>query len=88
MMMRMLQITCVLVLGLLASASRVDARWEGPCFGEHCTTCDAPDPSGDSCWVGPGGGEEETCQYYGCKALRACGEDLLYAQCECEPCNM
>lgn len=89
MMMRMLQITCLLVLGLLVSSSRVDGRWEGdpPCTGVHCTSCYDPDPSGEFCYVGPDGGITETCKYYGCIALFACGEGGQRAQCECAPCD-
>ncbi len=84
---RILQITCLLVLGLLSASSRVDARWEPPCTGPHCTTCADPNPSGDYCFVGPDGGYTETCQYYGCRATVACGPNGLRAQCECDPCN-
>lgn len=88
MKMRMLQISCLLVLSFVARSAPVNASslFEGDCVGVHCTDCNDPNPSGTSCFVGPGGGEQETCQFYGCRAIEACGEDLLYAQCECDPC--
>lgn len=89
MRMRIVQVSCLLVLGFLANSSPVGARslWEGPCVGRHCTSCSDPDPSGVNCWVGPGSGEQETCQYYGCAALVVCGENDQYVQCECPPCG-
>lgn len=81
MVMRMLQISCLLVLGLLVRSSNVDARWEGPCTGKHCTTCDDPNPSGDYCWV-----DTESCHWYGCTAFAFCGPGNEYVECECEPC--
>jgi hypothetical protein len=83
---RIVQISCLLVLGLLASSLRVDARRDDPCMGKHCTDCWDPEPSGNLCWVGPGGGIAETCQYYGCDAVYVCGETEECAQCVCEPC--
>jgi hypothetical protein len=85
MRIRMLQISCLLVLGLLtASTSQAGARsmWEGPCSGKNCTDCEDPEPSGQYCWVAG----TNTCQQYGWSAIYACGEELEYAQCECEPC--
>ena len=40
MRMRMLQIGCLLVIGLLVGPSRVAARspWEGPCVGKALPT--------------------------------------------------
>jgi hypothetical protein len=85
MVMRILQISSLLVLGLVASSSPVDARsmWDGPCSGRYCTSCSAPQPSGQYCWVGG----DDGCQDFGCSALYACGPDLEYAQCECDPCD-
>ena len=80
MKMRMLQISCLLVLGLVASSASVDARWEGPCVGKRCTQCDVPNPSGAVCWT------SGSCQTYGCTAFATCGTNDQYAQCECEPC--
>lgn len=84
MKMRMLQVSCLLVLGLAANSSEAAARsiWEGPCSGQECTDCSDPYPSGQYCWVGG----LNTCQQYGCRALFACGPDLQEAQCECDPC--
>lgn len=84
MMMRFLQVGCLLVLGSVASSSSVDARsmWEGPCAGRQCTQCGDPNPSGSLCWVGG----SNTCQQYGCSAFVVCGPELEYVQCECEPC--
>ena|SRR3990172_7533562 len=96
MKMRMLQISCLIVLGLAAGSLPAGARplWDD-CVGDHCWLCEAPDAPNsegnlsdemDYCYVGPGSGEEETCQYYGCSAFNACGEDYQYAQCKCQPC--
>lgn len=81
MMLRMVQISCLLVLGLLANSSRVDASFEGPCSGRHCTSCADPNPSGTYCWV-----DTESCSQYGCDAFAFCGEGNNNVECECAPC--
>lgn len=84
MRLRIVQMACLLVLGLVVNSPTVGARpvWEDPCHGTYCTDCDAPDPSGLFCYVTG----TDMCTDFGCDALYACGEDYQYAQCTCTPC--
>jgi len=84
MMKRMLQLSCIMTLGVLLNWSpvRADSVWEDPCTGEKCRSCDDPQPTGQYCYV-----TDDGCQDYDCAAIRACGPNDLYAQCECLPCN-
>jgi hypothetical protein len=77
MIKRILQIGCLVVLGLVATSRPMEARsmWSGPCVGPDCDQCRG---AHIGCWT-----EFGSCQDYGCDAFAFCGEDDGYVQCDC-----
>jgi hypothetical protein len=76
MKLRLLQVCCLVILGLALKSSPVNARsmfFRGACTGDQCCA------AGEYCWVAG----SQTCQSFGCNAIYACGTDDDDAQCDC-----
>jgi len=70
----MLQVACLLVLGLVTSTSRLHAAATdgGPCTGGHCTV-----ESDGFCYVNSG----QLCDDYDCDHWSYCGD--FQEECDC-----